>query len=89
MKPGIYWCPTERQAKALLNMLKKEGWRWANGESLDNLHWDEYRGETCYNLRYSLEVTYSDKGFYEWEGYKIIKFSPYSIASLLNERESK
>lgn len=84
-----YWCPTEKQAKMLLKLLKEEGWRWANGESLDNLYWNEYRGETCYNLRYFPGVTYSGKGFYEWEGYRIIEFNPYSIAFLLNERESK
>lgn len=69
-------CETEELAKDFLNECKKHNLNtWANGEKVNpnKTYWNRYKCDTCYS--YNGTFQYSNTGFYENNGYKIIEWN--------------
>lgn len=65
-------CPTEDQAKELLQRFDAHGYKWNNGmryATTDN-NWGYYKKDTCY----SNEHTFCYRRYYELYGYTIIPY---------------
>lgn len=88
MKIGIYWCPTEEDAKSLFDVLIKEGYTWTSGMELKDTYWDNYLSETCYYVRPEYKVSYCNKEYYEYQEFKVKAFSKESISYYLARRDN-
>lgn len=72
-------CERQVEAKILCNYLKRKGQRWCNGNSYDNIYWEEYKENTLYF------ISTNEFGSIEYaidEYYTILKFKEFYIKEI-------
>lgn len=78
IKPGmVIHCPTEENAKQLLEYLDGLGYEWSSSSEklLERTRYDVYGENTCYSVEENTEVMYSDVDYFKNEGEEITEFS--------------
>ena len=76
MKTAIH-PKTKAEFKKVLQIFTKKKWVWSSGDKpLDYInYWNDDKEETC--IEYGNNFSYSRKGWYEENGYKIISFEEF------------
>lgn len=78
IKPGmVIHCPTEENAKQLLEHLDGLGYEWSSSSEklLERTNYGKYGKNTCYSVEENMEVMYSDIDYLKSEGYEVTEFS--------------
>jgi hypothetical protein len=85
---NVVRCETEEQANELLRWANSKGLTWSSGKNyLSENQWEFYGKDTCYCLKDGL---FSDKDYYENEGYRVLSFKEVKyIRRLTNEKNKK
>lgn len=72
----VIHCPTEEEAKMLLEYLDKLGYCWcSDGSSLKKSKYQGFLTRTCYKVYSGRRVTYSNIEYFTENGFEITEFS--------------
>lgn len=83
--PGmVIHCKTEEEANTLLSYLDKQGYKWNNSTAvlLGHSQYGVHKEKTCYRILKNCRLAYSDKDWYERNGYFIFEFDALDFNSL-------
>ena len=72
----VVHCPTEEKAKEFLALADSVGYRWVSSKSLlKKLAWEQYKEETCYEVK-KFGLMFGSVDSFSLEGAQIIKYPP-------------
>ena len=70
----VVHCPTEEKAKEFLALADSVGYRWVSSKSLlKKLAWEQYKEETCYEVK-KFGLMFGSVDSFSFEGAQIIEY---------------